>query len=176
MTVEPTSGWLDCPVLLAGRTPARTRTSLCSDSRAFPARPAATLGVMQRLVPSCGQLATDFVIPGPRAARNPESAFTTRRADSGSPLRGVRNDDSYRLRAQSRQYVGRAAKPSAFFFDLGLSSHHADNWLRTSSFRGRAQRGTRNLLSPHEEQIPDRRFAASGMTAAIGCMRNRDST
>src|SRR5690348_13269714 len=48
MTVEPTSGWLDCPALLAGRAPARTRTSLCSDSRAFPARPAAMLGVMRR--------------------------------------------------------------------------------------------------------------------------------
>jgi len=48
MTVEPTSGWLDCPALLAGRAPARTRTSLCSDMRAFPARPAAMLGVMRR--------------------------------------------------------------------------------------------------------------------------------
>src|SRR6185312_4377768 len=48
MTVEPTSGWLASPALLAGRAPARTRTSLCSNSRAFPARPAAMLGVMRR--------------------------------------------------------------------------------------------------------------------------------
>src|SRR5690348_17753923 len=36
MTVEPTSGWLDFPALLAGRAPARTRTSLCSDIAPFP--------------------------------------------------------------------------------------------------------------------------------------------
>jgi hypothetical protein len=48
MTVSPTSSWLDSPALLAGRAPARTRTSLCSNMRAFPARPAAMLGVMRR--------------------------------------------------------------------------------------------------------------------------------
>src|SRR5690242_18920620 len=48
MTVEPTSGWLDFPALLAGRAPARTRTSLCSHMCACPAHPAAMLGVMQR--------------------------------------------------------------------------------------------------------------------------------
>src|SRR5690242_3465878 len=47
-TVSPTSGWLDCPALLAGRAPARTRTSLCSNNRAFSARPAAMLGVTRR--------------------------------------------------------------------------------------------------------------------------------
>jgi hypothetical protein len=35
---------------------------------------------------------------------------------------------------------------------------------KDSSFRGRAQRGTRNLPLDHEKQIPDRGFAASGMT------------
>jgi hypothetical protein len=52
MTVSPTSGWLDFPALLAGRAPARTRTSLCSNNRAFPARPAAMLGVMRRRLKS----------------------------------------------------------------------------------------------------------------------------
>ncbi|HEY3520009.1 MAG TPA: hypothetical protein VGK80_03085 [Rhodanobacteraceae bacterium] len=33
MTVSPTSGWLDCPALLAGRAPARTRTSCARTSR-----------------------------------------------------------------------------------------------------------------------------------------------
>src|SRR5690348_17261570 len=36
MTVSPTSGWLDFLALLAGRAPARTRTSLCSDIAPFP--------------------------------------------------------------------------------------------------------------------------------------------
>jgi hypothetical protein len=36
MTVSPTSDWLDCPALLAGRAPARTRTSLCSNVAPFP--------------------------------------------------------------------------------------------------------------------------------------------
>ena len=52
MTISPTSGRLDSPALLAGRAPARTRTSLCSDSRAFPAHPAAMLGVMRRRLSS----------------------------------------------------------------------------------------------------------------------------
>ncbi|HJU07982.1 MAG TPA: hypothetical protein VJ727_05820 [Rhodanobacteraceae bacterium] len=43
-------GYARCltPALLDARAPARTRTSLCSNSRAFPARPAAMLGVMRR--------------------------------------------------------------------------------------------------------------------------------
>src|SRR5690348_8966627 len=36
MAVSPTSGWLDCPALLAGRPPARTRPSLRSDIAPFP--------------------------------------------------------------------------------------------------------------------------------------------
>jgi hypothetical protein len=39
-----------------------------------------------------------------------------------------------------------------------------DDQLSISSFRGCAKRRTRNLLSSDQEQIPDRGFAASGMT------------
>src|SRR5690348_8586420 len=48
MTVSPTSGWLDSAALLAPSGPARTRTSLCSNSRALLPLDAAMLAVMRR--------------------------------------------------------------------------------------------------------------------------------
>src|SRR5690348_18171493 len=48
MTVSPTSGWLDYPSHLAPSGPARTRTSVCSNSRALLPLGAAMLGVMRR--------------------------------------------------------------------------------------------------------------------------------
>src|SRR5690242_21481725 len=68
--VSPTSGWLDCPALLAGLAPARTCTSLCSNSRAFPARPAAMLGVMRRR-----RAHFDTVIHGLRYTSQPTLSF-----------------------------------------------------------------------------------------------------
>jgi len=48
MTVSPTSGWLDSAALLAPSGPARTRTSVCSNSRALLPLGAAMLALTRR--------------------------------------------------------------------------------------------------------------------------------
>jgi hypothetical protein len=93
-----------CPALLAGLGPARTRTSMCSNIRAFSPSPAVLLGAMtggERRSQSNGNSRSNNKSSGP-AASGPLifGAPVQRRRAGGIARRGART-----MRARFRQYT-----------------------------------------------------------------------